>query len=80
MLTTQGIATRAQACEAVAWYCMRWTIEQVFRSLEWHSSRIEYSHFEDAGGVIKLAMIALIAAVRAMQGTGAVFRCVPGNP
>jgi hypothetical protein len=67
LLTTHAVTTLAEACQVVAWYRKRWIIEQVFRSLKSHCLRIEDSQIETAGGFIKLAMIALIAAVRAMQ-------------
>jgi hypothetical protein len=67
LLTTHAVTTRAEACQVVAWYRMRWTIEQVFRSLKSHCLRIEDSQMVEAGGFIKLAVVALIAAVRAMQ-------------
>jgi hypothetical protein len=40
---------------------------EVFRSLKSHCLRIEDSQMEETGGFIKLAVIALIAAVRATQ-------------
>lgn len=51
----------------VAWYRLRWTIEQVFRSLKSHCLRVEDSQIDEAGCFIKLTVVALIAAVRAMQ-------------
>jgi len=67
LLTTHAVTTLAEARQVVAWYRMRWIIEQVFRSLKSHCLQIEASQMEEAGGFIKLAVIALIAAVRAMQ-------------
>lgn len=67
LLTTHTVTTFADACQIVAWYRMRWTIEQVFRSLKSHGLDIEASQMEEAGGFLKLAVVALIAAVRAMQ-------------
>lgn len=67
LLTTHAVTTLAEAGRMVAWYRRRWIIEQVFRSLKTHCLQIEDSQMEEAGGFIKLAMIALIAAVRAMQ-------------
>jgi hypothetical protein len=64
LLTTHPVTRPAKM---VAWYRMRWTIEQVFRSLKSHCLRIEDSQMEAAPGFIKLAVVALIAAVRAMQ-------------
>lgn len=67
LLTTHTVTTLEDACQIVAWYRMRWIIEQVFRSLKSHCLDIEASQMEEAGGFLKLAIVALIAAVRAMQ-------------
>jgi Transposase DDE domain len=67
LLTTHSVGTASEARQIVAWYRLRWTIEQVFRSLKSHCLRIEDSQMEQAGCFTKLAMVALIAAVRAMQ-------------
>jgi Transposase DDE domain len=67
LLTTHTVATLAEARQIVAWYRLRWIIEQVFRSLKSHCLRIADSQMVEAGGFIKLAVIALIAAVSAMQ-------------
>ena len=67
LLTTHAVTSLAEARRVLAWYRMRWTIEQVFRSLKSHCLRIEESQMEEARGFIKLAVVALIAAVRAMQ-------------
>jgi hypothetical protein len=67
LLTTHPVGSANKARQIVAWYRMRWTIEQVFRSLKSHCLRIEDSQTEEAGCFTKLAIVALIAAVRAMQ-------------
>lgn len=67
LLTTHRVETIEQAHQIVAWYRRRWTIEQVFRSLKSHCLRIEESQMEQAACFTKLAIVALIAAVRAMQ-------------
>jgi len=67
LLTTHEVATAAQARQIVAWYRMRWIIEQVFRALKTHGLRIEDSQIDEARCFTKLAVIALIAAVRSMQ-------------
>jgi len=67
LLTTHRVTTPAEARQIVTWYRMRWTIEQVFRSLKTHGLRIEDSQMPQASHFIKLAAIALIAAVRSMQ-------------
>src|SRR5580704_4470972 len=67
LLTTHPVGSVEQARVIVAWYRRRWTIEQVFRSLKSHCLRIEDSQMEEAVCFTKLAMVALIAAVRSMQ-------------
>ena len=67
LLTTHAVTTLAQAHQLVAWYRVRWTIEQVFRALKSHGLRIEASRLEEASSFSKLAVIALIAAVCSMQ-------------
>ena len=67
LLTTHEVQTLDQARQIVAWYRMRWIIEQVFRSMKSDCLRIEDSQLEDAGGFTKLAIVGLIAAIRAMR-------------
>ena len=67
LLTTHSVTTLAEARQIVAWYRLRWIIEQVFRSLKSHGLDIEGSQMVEVGSFTKLAVIALIAAVRAMQ-------------
>lgn len=67
LLTSHIVTTLAKARQIVDWYKMRWTIEQVFRSLKTHGLRIEDSQIPEASHFTKLAVIALIAAVRSMQ-------------
>jgi len=67
LLTTHPVQTVAEARQIVGWYRVRWCIERVFRSMKAHTLRIEDLQVEDARGFAKLAIIALIAAVRAMQ-------------
>jgi hypothetical protein len=67
LLTTHPVTTPAEAHRIVAWYRRRWIIEQVFRSLKSHGLDIEASQMVEAACFTKLAVIALIAAVGAMQ-------------
>ena len=67
LLTTHPVATLAEARQIVAWYRLRWIVEQVFRSMKSHCLDIETSQIETAGCFIKMAAIAMIAATRAMQ-------------
>jgi hypothetical protein len=67
LLTTHTVTMLEQARQIVAWYRMRWIIEQVFRSMKSDCLRIEDSQIEDANSFTKLAIIGLIAAIRSMQ-------------
>jgi hypothetical protein len=67
LLTTHAVDSGAQARQIVQWYAARWTIEQVFRTLKTAGMQAEASQVEDAKRMIKLAVAALIAAVRVMQ-------------
>ncbi len=67
LLTTHAVDTPAEARQIVAWYQARWTIEQVFRTLKSAGAEAESSQLDEARRFIKLAVVALIAAVRTMQ-------------
>jgi hypothetical protein len=67
LLTTHVLETVADAHRMVGWYRRRWTIEQVFRTLKGQGFAIEESQIIDAATMAKLAVAALIAAVRVMQ-------------
>ena len=67
LLTTHDVATAAQAEQILAWYRCRWTIEQVFRVLKSDGVRVEDSQITTATSFVKLAVTALIAAVRVQQ-------------
>ncbi len=67
LLTSHEISSLEQARQLVAWYRMRWIIEQVFRTLKGQGFAIEESQVVGAATLAKLAVAALIAAVRVMQ-------------
>lgn len=67
LLTTHAVRSLADAQQMVAWYRLRWTIEQVFRTLKSAAMRAEESQVTDVRGFTKLAIIGLIAAVRIVQ-------------
>lgn len=67
LLTTHEVRTVEQARQIVAWYRLRWTIEQVFRTLKSASMQADESQVTQARRFVKLAVVALIAAVRIMQ-------------
>lgn len=67
LLTTHSVTTLKQARQIVAWYRMRWIVEQVLRSMKSDCLRIEDSQMENAKSFTKLAIVGLIAAIRSMQ-------------
>jgi DDE family transposase len=69
-LTTHEITTREQAQQIVAWYRVRWIIEQVFRSMKSDCLWIRDSQLEDANCFTKLAIAGLIAAIRSVRARG----------
>jgi hypothetical protein len=67
LLTTHAIESIADAWQIVAWYKLRWIIEQFFRSMKSQALRIEDSQLETAEGLIKLVAIAAKAACTVIQ-------------
>jgi hypothetical protein len=67
LLTTHTVDTPDEARQIVAWYQMRWTIEQVFRTMKTDGVNIETSQITTPGSLLKLVTVALIAAIRVMQ-------------
>ncbi|WP_206744899.1 transposase, partial [Mesorhizobium sp. LCM 4577] len=67
LLTTHGVQDAAMAWQVVAWYRMRWTIEQFFRTLKQQGLQLEDSQLETAERLMKLTAIAARAACIIMQ-------------
>ena len=67
LLTTHTVTTADQARQIITWYRRRWTIEQVFRTLKSAAVQVDDSQVTQARRFVKLAVVALIAAVRIMQ-------------
>src|SRR5208337_4304392 len=67
LLTTHEVTTVEEAKEIVRWYRLRWTIEQVFRTVKSAAMQADESQVTEARRFVKLAVVALIAAVRIMQ-------------
>ena len=67
LLTTHVVDTTEMAWRVVAWYRQRWHIEQLFRTMKRKGLDLEASQVCDAQGLIKLAAMATVAAVRVMQ-------------
>lgn len=67
LLTTHKIETTEAALQIVRWYCLRWNIEQLFRTLKKQGLDIESSQVETAEGLMKIAIVALFVALQSMQ-------------
>ena len=69
LLTTHEVKTKEDALQIVKWYCLRWNIEQLFRTLKKQGLDIESSQVENGESLIKLGLLALFIAVKTMQLT-----------
>jgi len=69
LLTTHEVNTVEDAMQLVTWYCWRWNIEQLFRTLKKQGVQVESSQLETGTGLTKLAVIALNCALQTMQLT-----------
>jgi hypothetical protein len=67
LLTTHPVEDAAAAWRILAWYRMRWIIEQFFRTLKQQGLQLEDSQLESAERLIKLTAIAARAAATIMQ-------------
>jgi hypothetical protein len=67
LLTTHEVRSAAHAFRIVAWYKLRWIIEQFFRSMKTQGLRIEDSQIESADRLMKMVAIAAKAAAIVIQ-------------
>ncbi len=67
LLTTHHLDTVADALRLVGWYRLRWTIEQLFRTLKKQGLDLEASQLESGAALLRLTALALQAATRCMQ-------------
>lgn len=67
LLSTHAVAQVQDALRLVDWYRQRWQIEQLFRTLKRQGLDLEASQLEDAGALLKLASMAVLAAARTLQ-------------
>lgn len=67
LLSTHAVTTAAEAMEVVRLYRLRWTIEQVFRTMKTDGVDVETSQVTTPNSLLKLVTVALITAVRLMQ-------------
>jgi hypothetical protein len=67
LLTTHQVRSLTEAWQIVDWYKLRWTIEQLFRTLKKQGLQLEDSQVETAERLLKLTAIASHAAALIMQ-------------
>jgi hypothetical protein len=67
LLTTHKVENLDDAWQIVAWYKLRWIIEQFFRSMKSQGLQVEDSQLESADRLIKLVAIAAKAATIVIQ-------------
>lgn len=67
LLTTHAVDTVADAQRIVAWYRLRWIIEELNRTLKSQGLDVEESQINKASVIRKLCVIALIAAMHVIQ-------------
>ena len=67
LLTSHEVQSCEQALEIIQFYCWRWVIEQVFRTLKSKGLNIQSSRVDDYDALTKLALLALMAAVQILQ-------------
>jgi hypothetical protein len=67
LLTSIPVVNAEQALLIIQFYRWRWIIEQVFRTLKSQGLNIQRSPITDCDSLIKLSVLALIAATQIMQ-------------
>jgi hypothetical protein len=67
LLTTHQVPSLTEAWQIVDWYKLRWTIEQLFRTLKKQGLQLEDSQVETAERLLKLTAIACHASALIMQ-------------
>jgi len=67
LFTTHVVSDFSEAKQIILWYRMRWTIEQVFRTVKSQGLNVEESQIELGENLMKLAVLALCAAIQIMQ-------------
>ena len=67
LITTLPVRNLEEAMEAVRLYRLRWRIEQLFRTLKKDGLDLEATQIEEAGSIMKLAALGVVASCRIMQ-------------
>jgi Transposase DDE domain len=63
LLTSHKVSTFEEAKNVVGWYAMRWTIEQLFRTMKSDGMRVEEIQIEKIEHLKKMAVVACEASV-----------------
>lgn len=66
LLTSEEVATAADATRLAGWYAQRWTIEE-FHRVEKEGCSLEASQLDDAQDLMRLAAVTAVVAVRLLQ-------------
>jgi hypothetical protein len=67
LLTTHTVDNVDKARQVIAWYSLRWNIEQLFRTLKSQGLDVESSMLEDGTALERLVMLGIVAATKTMQ-------------
>lgn len=67
LYTSHLVSDFTRALQIIAWYKERWHIEQLFRTLKSKGLNLETAQLETATKLHKLAVLALMAAVKVIQ-------------
>jgi hypothetical protein len=67
LLTTHTVDDVDKARHVIAWYSLRWNIEQLFRTLKSQGLDVESSMLEDGTALERLVMLGIVAATKTMQ-------------
>lgn len=67
LLTSHPVDELSQVLKIIQWYCWRWIIEQLFRTLKMKGLNAEKAELKTFHGIINMTTIALLAAVQVIQ-------------
>jgi hypothetical protein len=67
LYTTHRMSSAAEALQVVGYYVMRWTIEDLFRTVKLEGLNYESSKLESGKALRKLFVLAFLAAIQILQ-------------
>jgi hypothetical protein len=80
LLTTHTVDDVDKARQVIAWYSLRWNIEQLFRTLKSQGLDVESSMLENGAALERLVMLGIVAATKTMQLVLARDPAAPAQP